>query len=286
MPDVPTTLRIPQYASTPGGGLRGQLYYNTTDNFIYFNTGLGWTALATSSGVGNVISSGTPSAGQLASWTDATHIQGVANNSANWDTAFINNLRWDGGATSLVAATGRRSLGIGDGAIFTNSSAAAAQTGFAADQYLTGSLITIPTAGGWAAGSHYKCVFDMTKTAAGVVTWTVTIRIGTAGNITDPAVLTLSGPAAQTAAVDSGWFEVMVTFKAVGASAVVVAAVRLTRITTTAAGLMASAVQVYPGTGTASSTFSATTSNKIGVAFNGGTLFSGTCQIVQSEYKQ
>jgi hypothetical protein len=286
MPDVPTTLRIPQYASTPGGGLRGQLYYNTTDNLVYYNTGLGWTSLASASGVGNVISSGTPSAGQLASWTDATHIQGVANNSANWDTAFTNNLRWDGGATSLVAATGRRSLGIGDGAIFTNASAASGQTGFAADQYLAGSLITIPTAGGWAAGSQYRCAFDMSKTAAGVATWAVTIRVGTLGTVSDPSVLSLAGPAAQTAAVDSGWFEVMVTFRAIGATAVVVGAVRLTRLTTTAAGFFASAVQVFPGVGTVSGSFNASAATKIGVAFNGGASFSGTCQQVQAEYKQ
>ena len=37
----------------------------------------------------------------------------TANNSANWDTAHSERLRWDGGATGLVAATGRTSLGLG-----------------------------------------------------------------------------------------------------------------------------------------------------------------------------
>lgn len=32
---------------------------------------------------------------------------------ANWDTAYSDRMKWDGGATSLVAATGRTSLGLG-----------------------------------------------------------------------------------------------------------------------------------------------------------------------------
>ncbi|WP_396197388.1 beta strand repeat-containing protein [Flavobacterium sp.] len=36
----------------------------------------------------------------------------VTNNSANWNTAFTERNRWDGGATGLVAATGRASLGL------------------------------------------------------------------------------------------------------------------------------------------------------------------------------
>ena len=35
----------------------------------------------------------------------------VSDNSANWNTAFSDRMKWDGGATGLVAATGRSSLG-------------------------------------------------------------------------------------------------------------------------------------------------------------------------------
>jgi len=35
----------------------------------------------------------------------------VTNNSANWNTAYADRLKWDGGSTGLVAATGRTSLG-------------------------------------------------------------------------------------------------------------------------------------------------------------------------------
>jgi hypothetical protein len=37
-------------------------------------------------------------------------------NHANWDTAFTQTRQWDGGATGLVAATGRTSLGLGSAA--------------------------------------------------------------------------------------------------------------------------------------------------------------------------
>ncbi|MEK7214854.1 MAG: hypothetical protein AAB289_04595, partial [Chloroflexota bacterium] len=37
----------------------------------------------------------------------------TANNATNWDTAYTDRLKWDGGATGLVAATGRTSLGLG-----------------------------------------------------------------------------------------------------------------------------------------------------------------------------
>ena len=36
----------------------------------------------------------------------------ITNNSANWNTAYTDRMKWDGGATGLVAATGRTSLGL------------------------------------------------------------------------------------------------------------------------------------------------------------------------------
>ena len=36
----------------------------------------------------------------------------LTDNSANWDTAYSDRLKWDGGATGLVASTGRTSLGL------------------------------------------------------------------------------------------------------------------------------------------------------------------------------
>ena len=45
----------------------------------------------------------------------------------NWDTAYTDRLKWDGGATGLVAATGRTSLGLGT--IATQNSSGVTITG-------------------------------------------------------------------------------------------------------------------------------------------------------------
>jgi hypothetical protein len=40
-------------------------------------------------------------------------VSAITDNSANWDTAYADRLKWDGGATDLVVATARTSLGLG-----------------------------------------------------------------------------------------------------------------------------------------------------------------------------
>jgi hypothetical protein len=60
-----------------------------------------------SSGQGNPVY---PEAG-IALSTGTTWTTSIPNNSTNWNTAFTDRLKWDGGSTGLVAATGRTSLG-------------------------------------------------------------------------------------------------------------------------------------------------------------------------------
>jgi len=45
----------------------------------------------------------------------------ITDNSTNWDTAYTDRNKWDGGATGLTAATGRTSLGLGTMAVETAS---------------------------------------------------------------------------------------------------------------------------------------------------------------------
>jgi hypothetical protein len=45
----------------------------------------------------------------------------ITNNSAHWETAYDDRLKWDGGSTGLTAATGRTSLGLGDMALETKA---------------------------------------------------------------------------------------------------------------------------------------------------------------------
>jgi hypothetical protein len=94
--------------------------YNLTDtNKITivsnsFKVGANYTVV-TVSGIGSV---GTgvfpnpvyPDAG-IALSTGTTWASSIPNNSANWNTAFTDRLKWDGGSTELVASTGRTSLG-------------------------------------------------------------------------------------------------------------------------------------------------------------------------------
>lgn len=78
-----------------------------------FKSGGNYT-VATVSGIGSV-SSGQgnpvyPEAG-IALSTGTTWTTSITNNSTNWNTAYTDRLKWDGGSTGLTAATGRTSLG-------------------------------------------------------------------------------------------------------------------------------------------------------------------------------
>ena len=94
--------------------------YNLTDtNKITivsnsFKAGSNYTVV-TVSGIGSV-GTGTfpnpvyPDAG-IALSTGTTWASSIPNNSTNWNTAYTDRLKWDGGATDLIAATARTSLG-------------------------------------------------------------------------------------------------------------------------------------------------------------------------------
>jgi hypothetical protein len=177
-------------------------------------------------------------------------------------------------------------LKTGISAVFKALSAASVSTvsaSYAADTYLAGSCITIPTAGGWQVGTQYRLIFDLIKTAAGTAAFTITIRLGTAGTTSDAALITLTF-GAGTAAADTGLFEVLITFRTVGSgtAAVLRGLARCTHALS-ATGLIstgASGCGIVLG---ASGGFDSSTQTKIGVSINGGTSFSGTCTMVQAE---
>ena len=78
-----------------------------------FKLGENYT-LVTVSGIGSVSSAQAnpvyPEAG-IAVSTGTTWTTSIPNNSTNWNTAYTDRLKWDGGSTGLVASTGRTSLG-------------------------------------------------------------------------------------------------------------------------------------------------------------------------------
>lgn len=161
----------------------------------------------------------------------------------------------------------------------TNRSVAAQGPGFAADTYLVGSAITIPT-GLPILGTTYRLWFDVVKTAAGTATPIITVRIGAAGSTADTArtVLTFG---AGTAAADTGVFEALATFRSVGAgtSAVVEGSSGVNCGTGIVGSTNAKGAQ-NTGAGFDSS---AIAGQIIGASFNAGASFSGTVQLVRAE---
>lgn len=191
--------------------------------------------------------------------------------------------RIGGAAANTYILTGNGTNFVSKMQYASNGSSSQA-TGFAADTYVAGSVITV-NAGDFTAGAQYHCRFDMTKTGAGTATPIITIRIGTAGTTADTAAQTITF-AAGTAVADTGMFDVYVNFRAVGASATI-ASVGKCAHGLAATGLTSTgAAGVGVISNTTSSTFSSTAATKIGISFNGGTSFSGTCNIVQADFHQ
>jgi hypothetical protein len=109
-----------------------------------------WTALAyytagavavtTVNGQTGVVTLTAADVGAIATETDpvytASSWYSTTNNATNWDTAYTDRNKWDGGATGLVAATGRTSLGLGTAATTDATDYATAAQGAKADTAL------------------------------------------------------------------------------------------------------------------------------------------------------
>ena len=155
------------------------------------------------------------------------------------------------------------------------------QTGFATDQYLTGSMITADAAGAWKAGGHYHCEFNMAKTAAGTAAPVIIVRMGTAGTTADAAVLTLTFAGAQTAVVDNAIIDVDLIIVSVGGgtSAVIFGAV-IIKHKGNAVGLTNQGGNTFYTFFANSAGFDSSAATKLGLSFNGGASFAGTCDYV------
>src|SRR3954471_2807215 len=124
-------------------------------------------------------------------------------------TALVN-----GGATTKVTLDTLNTYFEARRAQFKASTAQ--QTGFAADTYLAGSSLSISRSPDrLQAGTMYRCRFDVTKTAAGVVAPIINLRFGTLGTTADASVASLTWDT-QSAATDSGLFEIMANFRSIG----------------------------------------------------------------------
>lgn len=97
-------LNIPQY----GSGAASPTNFVPLTRTITIN---GQTADLSVDRIFSVASMVYPSAG-IALSNGVSWEPSITNNSANWNTAYTDRMKWDGGATGLVAATGRTSLGL------------------------------------------------------------------------------------------------------------------------------------------------------------------------------
>ncbi len=77
------------------------------------------TTMRTNLGLGGLAVLGVPSAGIVTS--NGSALSNITDSSANWNTAYTQTERWNGGSTDLVAATGRTSLGLGTMALLANT---------------------------------------------------------------------------------------------------------------------------------------------------------------------
>lgn len=155
----------------------------------------------------------------------------------------------------------------------------ASQTLSAADTYVTGSRIVLPQAR-MQAGTVYRAKLVITKTAAGVATPVFNVRIGTAGTTSDTSRLAYTG-VAQTAVVDTAYLEVQMTFRAVGASAIVAAWLRFDHDLATTG--FATATRGFQGQAVSGTFDSTTASTGVGISINGGASSAWTVQQCYAE---
>ena len=152
------------------------------------------------------------------------------------------------------------------------------------EAYILGSNVVLP-AGQWRAGAHYRCRFDMTKTAACTSGPLINVKMGTSGLVGDATVLAIQF-AAGTAAADTGVFEVMLTFRAVGVgTAAVIQAITMCNHHLAAGGLTTTGASGCGIIKSTSAGFDSTTQTNLGLSFTGGATganFSGTCELVQA----
>lgn len=180
----------------------------------------------------------------------------------------------------FIDSTGKRFITLGDDGIargtMAKNNSIASQAGFAADTYVTGSGLLVPSVG-LQAGMMFKWFLSGSKTAAGVAAAAYIIRLGAAQSTADTALLTLNA-AVQTAVVDNGTLLVTAILRNVGAAAILAAAAVWAKTQAGTAGFGGSIDGVsgaFDSTGKAG--------QFIGLSMNGGAAAAWTLTSVSAE---
>jgi hypothetical protein len=178
------------------------------------------------------------------------------------------------GVFTSYASTGVIKSSAQTGWLFNSNTANT--TGYAVDTYLVGSNILIPSQN-FKAGTGYRCRISITKTAAGVVALTATLRVGANASTADGAYFALN-LSAQTAATDTTLLTYDFMTRGTGASAALVAHLSsISQPTTGFSSLLKGA------NGTSTTDITAWPGKYIGVSLNGGASASYTVNMVQAE---
>jgi hypothetical protein len=180
------------------------------------------------------------------------------------------------GQMRVMDAMGREKLpGLGSPTGNSNVSDVVAS---AADTYLTGSSLAI--GGRVQAASFFKWRMRATKTAAGTAAPVFNVRVGTAASTADTARATVTA-GAQTAATDTGFFELDAILRSVGATAVIQMTLRMAHTGTTTGFQTTAQEQMLANTGASFDVTNA--ANVIGLSVNPGASGVWTFQEVTIE---
>lgn len=161
----------------------------------------------------------------------------------------------------------------------SENAAIAAQSGFAADTYLTDSHILIPSFG-LQARTMFRWLISASKTGAGVATPIYQVRIGANKTTADTSRLTLTGPA-QTAVIDNALIQIYLTVRNIGAAGVLQATVTMDH-NLAATGFAVNAAGLVEGT-SAGFDMTALAGQFIGLSINGGAAAAWTVTQVRAD---
>lgn len=150
----------------------------------------------------------------------------------------------------------------------------------AADTYLTGSGITVPTGQALQVGTTFRWTFGMTKTAAGTAAPVWIVRVGTAGTTADTARVTFTSPSLQTAAIDTGMVDIVCILRNVGGAGVLQGILTLHHALATTGFASLGSVVVQAGSVGFDTTVAGTI---VGVSVNPGASGVWTHQVVMAE---
>lgn len=266
----------------PGHNITELGGYGATGDLLYGTDGAvgGLTALADVA-VGSYLRSGGVGAAPV--WSTptlpntATNRKVMVGNGTNW-VESTETYAVPGTAGNVLKSDGTNWTSAADRPFYNQM--VASVTGYAADTYLVGSSIAIPS-GALKIGTRYHLIFNVSKTAAGLATPILNIRFGTGGVVGDASKCALTFTA-QTAATDTGTFEVWATFRTVGSgtSAVLQCGARRDHgASITGFGTLVGETKVATSVG-----FDSTVANSIiGVSVNGGASASWTITLAQAE---